>query len=149
MLRAMGLVLTFLNSWKNIGRFSDNFAPVNTLKRITRPFLQSISIIMLQITFGEFALFLTQLGRLAHCPPMQAHSLSSLFLRPQRVVWHVGHRAHLLISLCLSSKIREKIGSTRDSVRAGHFMSLLSHDLQSTIILNQRCFQRKTNRRTP
>ena len=59
----------FIILGENIGRFSDNFAPVNTLKRITRPFLQSVSIIRLQITLGEFALFLTQLGRLAHCIP--------------------------------------------------------------------------------
>ena len=166
MLRAVGLLITFLG--ENIGRFSDNFATVNTLKRITRPFLQSISIIRLQITLGEFALFLTQLGRLAHCPPstfthffrFRNHkgSFGTLATEHIRLVQfvcdHNGSfgtmataRIHSVQFVCHHRS--EKIGSPRDSVRAGHFMSLLSHDLQSTIIFNQRCFQRKTNRTTP
>ena len=143
----------FLILGENIGRFSDNFATVNTLKRITRPFLQSISIIRLQITLGEFALFLTQLGRLAHCPPstfthffrFRNHkgSFGTLATEHIRLVQfvcdHNGSfgtmataRIHSVQFVCHHRS--EKIGSPRDSVRAGHFMSLLSHDLQSTII---------------
>ena len=150
MLRAVGLVITFLNSWRKYGRFSDNFVPVNTLKRITRPFLQSISIIRLQITFGEFALFLTQLGRLAHCPPstfthffrFRNHKGSFGTLATEHihsvqfVCKHIGsfgtlatEQIHSVQFVCHHRS--EKIGSTRGSVRAGHFMSLLSHHLQS------------------